>query len=302
MQPRASPPGAERDAELDVDVPYRAPAPLASARTILAAAGWRLLERIGAGGSSQVWHALDPRGRNVALKIPRAAPRPEDEFAPLAREHELLASLRHRHIVATRGLVECGGVGALALEYLPGGDLVSLAGAHPRHWLPAARGLHTALVHLHARGLAHRDVKARNVLFDARGRARLIDFASARPLGAPVPSGGTTSAHRPAALTATVTTADDTYGFAVLLYELLAGRLPYGQAGRAAARARSSAAGAPTWPLAGRPRTGPVATLAALVLEVLDADGRGGPGLPAFTDALKSAAAEADWPPESTTR
>src|SRR5262249_26769674 len=150
----------------------------------------------------------------------------------------------------------------------------------PRHWLPAARGLHAALLHIHARGYAHRDVKARNVLFDARGRARLIDFASARPLGVRAPSGGTTSAHRPTALTATVTRAEDTYAFAVLLYELLAGRLPYGQAGRAASGARPSGAGAPAWPLAGQPGRGPIAALAALVLEVLEADGRGGPSLP----------------------
>jgi serine/threonine-protein kinase len=295
MQPQASPPGAERDAELDV--PYRAPAPLPSARTLFADAGWRFIERVGAGGSSDVWHALDPRGRAVALKIPRAAPRPEDARAPLAREHELLASVRHAHIVATFGLIERSGVCALALEYLPGGDLVALAGAHPRHWLPAARELHAALEHLHARGYAHRDVKARNVLFDARGRARLIDFASALPIGARAPSGGTTSAHRRGGLIATVTAADDAYAFAVLLYELLAGRLPYGPAGRAAIPASSSAS-APSWPLAGRPPAGAaVKALADRVLEVLEADGRDGPGVSAFADVLESAAAAHAPPP-----
>jgi len=295
MQPPVSPAGAERDAELDV--PDRARAPLLAARALFAAAGWRFIERVGAGSTAEVWHALDPRGRDVALKLPRAAPRPGAALASLAREHELLASVKHPHIVATRGLVERGGVSGLVLEYLPGGDLVALAGAQPRHWLPAARALHAALAHLHARGYAHRDVKARNVLFDARGRARLIDFASALPLGAHAPSGGTTSAHRPAALAATVTAAEDAYAFAVLLYELLAGRLPYGPAGRAVARAHSSAPVAPEWPLPGRPGADPVAgALAARVLEVLEADGRAASGLSAFADVLESAS-EADASP-----
>src|SRR5262249_20221640 len=154
------------------------------------------------------------------------------------------------------------GVCALALEYLPGGDLVALAGAHPRHWLWAARDVHAALEHVHACGYAHRDVKARNVLFDADGRARLIDFASALPLGARATNGGTTAAHRSAARTATVSSADDTYAFAVLLYELVAGRLPYGPAGRATARRRSSAAAGQAWPLVGRSRSGAAAALA----------------------------------------
>ena len=97
----------------------------------------------------------------------------------------MLAAARHGYVVETYGLIEHDGVCALALQYLPGGDLVSLAGVDPRHWLRAAYAVHAALTHLHSLGYAHRDVKARNVLFDARGRARLIDFASALPLGAP---------------------------------------------------------------------------------------------------------------------
>ncbi|HVS23698.1 MAG TPA: hypothetical protein VMU03_08240, partial [Gammaproteobacteria bacterium] len=112
----------------------------------------------------------------------------------------------------------------------------------------------------------------------------------ALPLGAHAPSGGTTSAHRPTALAATVTAAEDAYAFAVLLYELLAGRLPYGAAGRAVARARSSAPVAPEWPLPRRSAAGPAAAaLAARVLEVLEADGRAGPGLCVFADVLESA-------------
>ena len=286
MPLRALPTGAERDAE--PYVPYRADAPLASSREPFASAGWQLVERVGAGGSAEVWHALDGRGRSVALKIPRSDVPTREALARLAREHEVLASAQHGHIVATHGLTEHRGVCALALEYLPGGDLVALAGTHPRHWLPAARAVHAALGHLHGRGYAHRDVKARNVLFDARGRAKLIDFASALPLGASAPSGGTTAAHVRSGLTPIVALVDDAYAYAVLLYELFTGRLPYGPGGRSARHLEPRARLESPW---GGPSGGPIAALAERVRDVLEVDPARAPGLSAFADVLESAVA-----------
>jgi serine/threonine protein kinase len=280
MPLRVPPTGAERDAE--PVVPYSAGAPLRSTRDLFASVGLRLVERIGTGGSSEVWRALDARERSVALKIPLSGAQAHDALARLEREHDVLAAAQHGHIVETHGLIEHDGVCALALEYLPGGDLVSLAGAHPRHWLRAAYGVYAALTHLHARGFAHRDVKARNVLFDARGRARLIDFASALPLGAPAQHGGTTAAHLRSGRNPIVTAADDAYAYAVLLYELIAGRLPYGPAGSGGlprSRARLTPPGG---------RKGPAGALAARVRDVLEADPKGAPGLSVFADVLES--------------
>ena len=289
MPLRAPPTGAERDAE--PVVPYSAGAPLRSTRDVLASAGLRLVERVGVGGNSEVWRALDTRERSIALKIPLSGAQARDALARLEREHDVLAAARHGHIVETHGLIEHDGVCALALEYLPGGDLVSLAGVEPRHWLRAAYAVHAALTHLHSRGYAHRDVKARNVLFDARGRARLIDFASALPLGAPAQHGGTTAAHLRSGRPPIVTAADDAYAYAVLLYELIAGRLPYGAAGhpggQTASRARLTLPGG---------RSGPVAALAARVRDVLEADPRRAPGLSAFADVLESAVSAAVEP------
>jgi serine/threonine protein kinase len=274
MQPRALQTGS--------DSAFHRVAPPSPGREFASGGPWRLVDLVGDGGSAQVWRAIDDAGRSVALKILRAAPtHSAASSARLEREHSLLAALAHDHVVATFGLVAQSGNPALALEYLPGGDLVSLAGAHPRHWIEAVRAVHAALAHLHARGFVHRDVKARNVLFGADGRARLIDFASVLPRGAVRPRGGTTAAHSaPGREDAAVEPCDDAHALAVLIYELLAGRLPYGVGGYASVTSGAA------WPLAADADS-PAATLARRVLEVL---GTREARLSAFEDVLESVA------------
>ena len=240
-------------------------------------------ERVANGGSSEVWRAT-AAGRIVARKMlkPELRERPGAR-ASLAREHELLAALAHPHVVETLGLVELDGVPAIALEYLGGGDLASLAGAEPRHWLRAAADIGAALRFMHARGHVHRDIKARNVLFDAADHAKLIDFGSVLPIGALAAHGGATAAHRPPGRQpGPVTPADDCYAFAALLYELLAARLPYGPA-------PGEGAAPPAWPLGPGAAPG-LQRLADLVLDALLHAGYVPGGLSEFLDVLESAA------------
>ena len=258
--------------------------------------GWRLVERLGSGGSSEVWRAEDARGSTVALKLARSDSDRGARAALLAREHALLARLKHPHIIATLGLFEHRGAQALALEYLPGGDLVSLVGAHPRHWIRGARDLASALTYLHGRGWVHRDVKARNVLFDAAGRVRLIDFASALPIGAPASDSGTTAAHRaPSVKPSVAEPSDDAYAFAVLLYELLTGRLPHDDTRESSLRGsrwrRSPLARArfPSWP-SSLLRDRVIQPLAERVSAMLRSRCGGDSGLSTFADVLESVA------------
>jgi serine/threonine-protein kinase len=279
MQPRARSPGRDADAE-------RARKLFPPGLTAAIAESCTPAERLGAGGSCEVWRALDSQGRSVALKIPSAdRVRSAASLADLEREHEMLDRLRHPYVVGTLGLGRSRGAPALVLEYVSGGDLVSLAGAHPRHWIRAACDLCRALEHVRARGFAHRDVKARNVLLDASGRARLIDFASARPLGASASRAGTTAAHRLGSA-GVVRESDDAGALAVLLYELLAGRLPFGRAGLSPT---ADEAAGPSWPLpAGA--DGAAVALAERCMAAIDPRSRLEPRLSAFADVLESAA------------
>jgi serine/threonine protein kinase len=235
----------------------------------------RLLERCGGGMSAEVWRAIDADGTAIALKILRPERR-RDAVAQawIAREHEVLRAAAHEHVVATRGLRVVAGAAALALEYLDGGDLVPLLGAPARHWLGAARDVLAALLHTHAVGFVHRDVKARNVLLDGEGRARLIDFASALPIGAHATRGGTTAGYARPAAGGAASVRDDARAFAALVHELATGRLP-------AAAPNGSRALAP----------GPLASLERLALRTLAADGAAPGGLLAFADVIESALA-----------
>ena len=225
----------------------------------------------------------------VAVKLTRERWRGHRGAIELvAREHRVLASIHHPHVVRPRGWAERGGVAALVTEFLPGGDLVPLAGGPARHWLPAARAVASALAAVHSAGFVHGDVKARNVLFDAGGRAKLVDFGSAERIGARRGTGGRTRAHEP--LTFELSTAspvEDAYAFAVLLYELLAGRLPFGPAPARWARPAPLEIGAPRGlePLAARVTASLQAAKPADVVTLIE-----------FADVLESVHGEAVGP------
>ena len=191
---------------------------------------WREIALCGRGGTAEVWHAVTPDGREVALKRLRPELRP---LAPmrdlLRREYALLQRVSSPHLVTPFELVEGDKGPELVLELLPNGDLVSLLGAPPRHWLPALRHVIGALNDLHRHGTAHGDVKARNVLFAVDQSARLTDLTSASAVDAP--AARATAAYGVPPGLETTAGAADCYALGVLLYELTTGRLPYGPDG-----------------------------------------------------------------------
>jgi serine/threonine protein kinase len=147
----------------------------------------------------------------------------------LRGEFAVLRAVASPALVTPLELVELDDGPALALEYLPNGDLVSLLGAPARHWLAALRAVLAALTDLHAYGVAHGDLKARNVLFARDQSARVIDLTAARTLDAPA-ARSTPAYSLPAGMPASARAAD-CFAFAVLMHELATAQLPYGVEG-----------------------------------------------------------------------
>jgi hypothetical protein len=143
--------------------------------------GLELVEEIGSGGMGRVWRARDPRlQRDVAVKFLDAPPGAEETRERLRREARALASLDHPGIVRVLDIGEDDEQAWLVMELVEGRPLSDLVPLPGERAAAVALQVAEALAYAHARGIVHRDVKPSNVLVDAQGRARLLDFGIAR--------------------------------------------------------------------------------------------------------------------------
>jgi WD40 repeat protein len=227
--------------------------------------GCRLLELIAIGGMGAVYRAEQesPR-REVAVKVLRPDGLGTDAWRRLKREALALGRLDHPAIarVFTAG-IHRDGHGAtpyLTMELVEGARTVTEWWRSTR--LPRTARLERfaticeAIHHGHMKGVPHRDVKPSNLLVDRDDRPKVIDFGIARVLEpgtdsgtAPVTAGrviGTISYLSPERLEGRggVDVRSDVYGLGIVLYELLAGTLPFGKGDSLAATAASIARGA----------------------------------------------------------
>jgi hypothetical protein len=196
---------------------------------------WGHLElrgEIGRGASGTVHRAWDTRlAREVALKLFASDVGPSDAAL---EEGRLLARLNHPHIVRVFGSDSHDGIAGIWMELLEGDTLDEIlardgvfgAGETLLIGLDLAR----ALAAVHAAGLLHRDIKARNVIRERGGRIVLMDLGAGRMAEATSGRGdgtGTPMYMAPEVLGgAPATMRSDLYCLGVLLYRLLTGVFP----------------------------------------------------------------------------
>ncbi|MBV9915244.1 MAG: serine/threonine protein kinase [Solirubrobacterales bacterium] len=200
---------------------------------------YRLEARIGAGGMSMVYRALDETlQRQVAVKLMnREVASDSDQLERFRREARAVAQLSHPHIVGVIDAGEDDGRPYIVFEYVEGETLKERIRRMGR--LPVAEAvayaieIARALGAAHARHIVHRDVKPQNVLIDEEGSAKVTDFGIARTLDEEGLTAdgrvlGTTDYVSPEqALGQPVTGQSDLYSLGVVLYEMLAGEVPF---------------------------------------------------------------------------
>lgn len=200
---------------------------------VLLAGRYQLDERVGTGGSADVWKAFDLQlQRVVAVKVPKR-PAGADDDAGL-REARRVAALRHPGIVTVYDVGQDGDRWFIVSEFVSGGSLANRLdrGAILRRdavrWVgQVADALHAA----HRDGVVHRDVKPANILINSAGDALLADFGIAcdeDQSGANGERFGTLRFMAPEQLAGgEVTAATDVYALGMVLHQLLSGRVPF---------------------------------------------------------------------------
>ncbi len=147
---------------------------------------YRLRQMLGTGGMASVWLGEDTRLRRpVAIKVMADSLALDDSYVSrFEREALVAARLSHPNLVGVFDFSASGPRPYLVMEYVSGGTLADRLRARGRQdWDPETvlRELMSALVHVHAAGIIHRDIKPGNVLIGRDGRTRLTDFGVARP-------------------------------------------------------------------------------------------------------------------------
>ena len=211
---------------------------------------YRIEAPVGEGGMGVVYRALDTKlNRPVAIKFL------SDRLADAAgrrrfqREAQTVSSLNHPHILTVLDAGEVGGRQYLVTEFVDGGTLTAWAHREKRSWREAIElltGVADGLATAHAAGILHRDVKPDNILITKSGYAKLADFGLAKlQESPPQPDDVTRTVTGPhtrlGAIVGTMAymspeqvsgqrldARSDVFSFGVVLYEMLAGRRPFG--------------------------------------------------------------------------
>jgi tetratricopeptide (TPR) repeat protein/predicted Ser/Thr protein kinase len=208
---------------------------------------YRIVRLLGEGGMGAVYEAeQDQPRRTVALKVVKAGLAGAALLRRFEHEAQALGRLHHPGIaqIYEAGAADSGSGPQpyFAMEFIQGASLLRYAKEHglsTRQRLELMARVCEAVHHAHQRGIIHRDLKPGNILVEETGQPKIVDFGVARVTDADAQATGHTDSGQILGTLAYMSpeqvladpleldTRSDVYALGVILYELLAGRLPY---------------------------------------------------------------------------
>jgi serine/threonine protein kinase len=206
----------------------------------LLAQRYRLERKFAQGGMAEVWLATDMSlSRQVAVKILKSTLATDPVVAErFRREAITVARLSHPNIVAVHDTIDYEGRQAVVMQLINGKSLRQLLDEQkrlsPELTMHIGQCVASALDAAHAAGLVHRDVKPGNILITPDGRVLLADFGIAKGLG----TADDLTSENVMMGTAKYLSPEqvrgrkldgraDLYALGLVLYECLAGRVPF---------------------------------------------------------------------------
>lgn len=213
----------------------------AAADTTAVFGDYEIIDTVARGGMGIVYKARHRTlGRIVALKVLREGRRSSDDHVRrFKREAQSVAKLQHPHIVRIHEFGHQDGQYFFTMDFIEGESFEKFLASPDRDMrrgVEIIRDVARAIDFAHKNGIIHRDLKPANILIDRSGRAQITDFGLARNVdhhSALTQDGellGTPLYMAPEQVRGRVREVDartDVYGLGVILYQHLAGQLPF---------------------------------------------------------------------------
>ena len=211
---------------------------------------YTILEKLGEGGMDIVYKAHDAKlDRFVALKfLPHGVVVTPEDKARFIQEARAASAVMHPNVCVIYDIAEHEGQQFIVMEYVEGVTLrekIAAGTRLPSEHSVSGQGLQTAdcigyaiqigeaLQEAHSKGIVHRDIKAENIMVSTKKQVKVMDFGLAKLKGSlkltkTSSTVGTLAYMAPEQIQGgEVDARSDIFSFGVVLYEMLAGHMPF---------------------------------------------------------------------------